>query len=349
MMSGLKVSSSKTQMFSSSSVDDEWGRDIAASLGYARVEDLGLGLKQSKVMNEALLMKLGWVMLTKPSTLWVRVMCAKYNLRPHEMSGAFTFPKGSVCLNAVAKVWAQEPLINMARVRPPEEMLHEPVAAFVTRTGEWWWEKFETFLPTNALLIVAAVMPPSSSARADRMIWGYTSNGAFSTRTPYKALSRRVENNVRPLWKAIWKAPAAQRVRHFLWLASRDRLFTNMERARRHMADDIACLFCGLPESTTHVLRDCEKARRLWLQLIPSASRRNFFSQDVSVWLWVNLGLHESIIQAIRDLLRKEANEQEKAQPIDRLSIGKETSRLINGVEVGFHRLMDPPPELRHC
>ncbi|CAA0824507.1 Ribonuclease H-like superfamily protein [Striga hermonthica] len=93
----------------------------------------------------------------------------------------------------------------------------------------------------------------------------------------------------RPLWRAVWRAPVAQRVRHFLWLASRERLFTNVERTRRHMAEDSACNFCGQPESAIHVLRDCDKARRIWLALVPTSDRREFFLPDVRAWIWSNL------------------------------------------------------------
>ncbi|CAA0834907.1 Ribonuclease H-like superfamily protein [Striga hermonthica] len=148
-----------------------------------------------------------------------------------------------------------EPLLAMARVRPPAELVRAPVPEFVTTTGEWCWERFEAFLPANALLLVAA-------------------------------LSRGVMHNVRPVWNAIWKAPVAQRVRHYLWLAYRDRLLTNVERVRRHMAENAACINCGVPESTTHVLRDCEMARRIWVELVSRDYWPVFFSQDVCLWLW---------------------------------------------------------------
>ncbi|CAA0813004.1 Unknown protein [Striga hermonthica] len=419
MASGLKVSSSKTQIFFSSSVAEDSRCDIAMRLGYAQVEDLGmylgmplihrrvttatyagilekaesrlagwkgrslsaagrltltrsalssfpyyaiqavalpsticnrldqcgrtflwggstdqrkphlvpwedicqpldcggLGLKQSKFMNEALLMNLEWHMLTKPNLLWVRVMCAKYNLKPNEMTGDFKFPNGSVCLRAVAKVWphvrrgtrwalgngrraqfwldlwanTSEPLITVAIERIPEEFIQAPVAEFVTEIGEWWWEKFERFLPTNSLLLIAAVLPPSPSARPDRLVWGYTPNGVFSTKTTYEALTRGATDPSRPLWRTIWRAPAAQRVRHFLWLASRDRLFTNMERFCRHMAGGAACGLCGQPESTSHVLRDCVHARNIWEVLIPNSIRKEFFVHDARAWIWSNL------------------------------------------------------------
>ncbi|GER37301.1 FMN reductase (NADH) RutF [Striga asiatica] len=222
------------------------------------------------------------------------------------MAGEFLFPKGSVCLNALAKVWphvrrgarwalgnmwltGREPLINVATGRIPAEQIHAPVAEFVTTAGEWWWAKFEDLLPATTLLLVAAVLPPKPSTRVDRLVWGYTSNSNFPTKTAYEALTRVITENTRPLWRAIWRAPAAQRVRQFLWLACRDRLFTNMERVHRHMAGDVACYFFGQPESTSHVLRDCANASSIWTVVIPTAIRWEFFAQELREWIGSNL------------------------------------------------------------
>ncbi|CAA0806219.1 Unknown protein [Striga hermonthica] len=206
------------------------------------------------------------------------------------MASNFIFPKGSVCLKALAKAWPHvrrgarwalgngflarfwldvwlnvpNPLINVVTGSVPAEQIHAPVAEYVTEAGDWCWAKFEDLLPATTLLLIAAVMPPRPSARPDRLVWGYTPNGTFTTKSAYEALTRMAKDHARPLWQAIWRAPVAQRVRQFLWLASRDRLFTNMERVRRHMAGDVACYLCGQPESTSHVLRDCPHARRVW-------------------------------------------------------------------------------------
>ncbi|CAA0833833.1 Unknown protein [Striga hermonthica] len=64
----------------------------------------GLGLKNQRRMNMALLMKLGWGLLSKLEALWVRVLCAKYKLHPNTMSDGYHFPSGSVILRAIARV-----------------------------------------------------------------------------------------------------------------------------------------------------------------------------------------------------------------------------------------------------
>ncbi|CAA0828552.1 Unknown protein [Striga hermonthica] len=80
-----------------------------------------------------------------------------------------------------------------------------------------------------------------------------------------------------------------QRVHDFLRPGSRDRLFTNLEWVRRHMAGEVAyCYLCGQPESTSYVLRDCSNARHLWDTLLPSPARREFLSHELRGWIWSN-------------------------------------------------------------
>ncbi|CAA0814630.1 3-epi-6-deoxocathasterone 23-monooxygenase [Striga hermonthica] len=127
------------------------------------------------------------------------------------------------------------------------------------------------------------------SAGSDRVAWSYTPHGLFTTRSAYLALTSPTSKTVQPIWKAVWRAPAAQRVRHFLWIAVRNRLFTNGERWRRHLTDDDGCAGCGQLESTIHVLRDCPKARSIWDRLLPRPYREEFFSSELRSWIWSNL------------------------------------------------------------
>ncbi|MBA0809502.1 hypothetical protein Gohar_025151, partial [Gossypium harknessii] len=61
-----------------------------------------------------------------------------------------------------------------------------------------------------------------------------------------------------------------QRVRFFLWLALKQRLLTNAERARRGLGIDGVCQVCGHgSEDIMHVLRDCPATRDIWNKLIP--------------------------------------------------------------------------------
>ncbi|XVE83745.1 hypothetical protein DITRI_Ditri16bG0111000 [Diplodiscus trichospermus] len=87
-------------------------------------------------------------------------------------------------------------------------------------------------------------------------------------------------------WKIIWRWKGPQRIRSFLWLAVQDRLLTKTELCRRHMANDETCGWCHEGKETgLHVLRDCNVARQVWLNLVSMGSREYFFSMGYKDWL----------------------------------------------------------------
>ncbi|CAN1269114.1 Putative ribonuclease H protein At1g65750, partial [Linum perenne] len=56
------------------------------------------------------------------------------------------------------------------------------------------------------------------------------------------------------IWKTVWRWAGPSRVKHFIWLVAHDRILTNAERRRRHMATTDDCQRCrGYTEDTLHV------------------------------------------------------------------------------------------------
>lgn len=91
-------------------------------------------------------------------------------------------------------------------------------------------------------------------------------------------------------WNQIWKWRGTPRVRSFLWLATHGKLLTNYQRFTRHICPDPTCAKCQLtPETTLHVLWDCPATKNLWLQILPPALRRDFFSLNLQEWIMHNL------------------------------------------------------------
>ncbi|CAA0818301.1 Unknown protein [Striga hermonthica] len=64
--------------------------------------DGGLGLKRQRLMNDALLMKLGWKFLTDHNALWIQVWKAKYGANPFSINHG----RCSAVFQAVKKVWS---------------------------------------------------------------------------------------------------------------------------------------------------------------------------------------------------------------------------------------------------
>ena len=72
---------------------------------------------------------------------------------------------------------------------------------------------------------------------------------------------------VDPLAMAIWKNFAPNKCRIFLWLANKNRLFTNERRFRRGIATSPACPLCPGTESVNHLLLHCPELTTLWREL----------------------------------------------------------------------------------
>jgi hypothetical protein len=103
-------------------------------------------------------------------------------------------------------------------------------------------------------------------------------------------LSMNNQRSLEPIWILIlrWKGP--ERIKTFLWLTVHDNLMINGNRARRHLTNNPVCELCNLElESTSHALRGCLFAKRIWLQLVEARGRRTFFEAGLLPWLMRNL------------------------------------------------------------
>ncbi|CAN1339419.1 Putative ribonuclease H protein At1g65750, partial [Linum perenne] len=94
----------------------------------------------------------------------------------------------------------------------------------------------------------------------------------------------------------VWKWKGSQRIRQFLWLAIKDRLLTNLERNRRHLAGNVDCGICpGTHESCIHILRDCPLAKQVCEKTLGISRTYSFFSPSREEWWNSNLTNDEAV------------------------------------------------------
>ncbi|KAE8774847.1 hypothetical protein D1007_52712 [Hordeum vulgare] len=95
-----------------------------------------------------------------------------------------------------------------------------------------------------------------------------------TTRDSGKQLTAKLAYSA--LWKArpidilapaIWRNCAPNKCRLFLWLANKDRLYTNERRFRRGITTAANCPFCDESETITHLLFSCGELAPLWEEL----------------------------------------------------------------------------------
>ena len=67
-------------------------------------------------------------------------------------------------------------------------------------------------------------------------------------------------------WNVIWKLQVPNKVKHFLWRASRESLPTKLNLFSWHILPDKVCSLCEEhPEDTIHSLWLCDQVKCIWL------------------------------------------------------------------------------------
>ncbi|CAN1147354.1 Putative ribonuclease H protein At1g65750 [Linum perenne] len=153
-------------------------------------------------------------------------------------------------------------LIDLADESNPRISLDD---SFVLQTGDWDLARIRDLLPPAAVNSVAGMTPPNDSLGEDAWSWGGESNGKFTIRSAYNLITGSSSPPTGTDWKKVWNWRGPNKIRLFLWLASHNKLLTNEERRRRHLAGDDSCPRCpGRCESSTHVIKDCPFAVEVW-------------------------------------------------------------------------------------
>ncbi|KAK9047567.1 hypothetical protein V6N11_053406 [Hibiscus sabdariffa] len=167
---------------------------------------------------------------------------------------------------------------------------HVSFGSVLTDDGEWDVAKLAMIFTDDALPYILGVKPPSPQDGPDRCIWRWTNHHGFELKSAYDRCAPPILENTDPLWNQIWKLQVPQRIRCFLWLASRQKLMTNLHRYRRTLTDDPFCPLCQeAEESIIHTLRDCARLQQVWWYIVPPSLAGSFFSNSIKVWLRQNL------------------------------------------------------------
>ena len=128
----------------------------------------------------------------------------------------------------------------------------------------------------------------------DIIRWKWTTDAAYSARSAYLAFFQGTIHFEGA--KPIWKTWAPQKVKLFMWLAVRQRIWTSDRRRHRGLTSDATCRLCDQEEETAdHLLCTCSFTRQVWHTLLsvlgiqnsPSPAGLNFLEW----WLLLRQGL----------------------------------------------------------
>ncbi|XP_074300282.1 uncharacterized protein LOC141631521 [Silene latifolia] len=295
--------------------------------------DGGLGLKNARLVSQALLVKIFWRSQHHSTSLLSKITRSKYQKDfpiPHKISKysaasfgwkgivkstfllrdgiAWKFGNGrSIDLKNDAWVLGNKPFFKsqtQAQTISFDDLLLD---------STHWSSKavFKYFNTASAKSICAMELP--SEPTDDYIYWKFTEDGSYSAKSGYSYLLKLAQHSsasrshTSSLFGLIWKLPCQPHIKLFLWKIVNQILPTADVLIRRGMNVSPTCCFCHLDsESLSHLFRDCDIVKRLWLASILGI-RIEPASNNIPFLTWVQkcfIYLFKSDIQGIWQAMR---------------------------------------------
>lgn len=257
----------------------------------------GMGFREIKKFNQALLAKQGWRLLTHPESLCARVLCGKYyhnrdfleatkkknssHVWRAIIHGREALKKGlikRVGSGISVRIW-DDPWIPSNNGHKP---LFRPPGAPATMVSEllvndsmmWDIQKVKANFCEADVKAICSI--PTGKYANDIWAWAKEPNGHFSVRSAYKTLisessnseAGNSEGDLRPFWQLLWKCKVPPKVKCFWWRVIKDFIPCRDIMKKRHMERLSICEICGAAEETTlHALTKCTWAKLFWTTL----------------------------------------------------------------------------------
>ncbi|KAG7576108.1 hypothetical protein ISN45_Aa03g005410 [Arabidopsis thaliana x Arabidopsis arenosa] len=273
----------------------------------------GFGFKDLQCFNQALLAKQAWRLLNDKESLFYKIFKSRYFLntdflnatngtRPSYAWKSILF--GRELLNRGLRrvigngentyVWIDKWLFDGQNRRPMNLQRQMDITLKVSQiidpiSRNWNLNMLRDLFPWKDVQLILQQRPVVSLA--DFYCWSGTSNGMYTSKSGYEAISRQTHSqlfreanaqpSLNPLFQSIWSITTAPKIKVFLWkvlkgaVAVEDRLRTR----GIHIAD--GCLMCKEENETlNHILFQCPLARQVWA-LSPLQSPWNGFGDSI--------------------------------------------------------------------
>ncbi|KAK9987796.1 hypothetical protein SO802_028035 [Lithocarpus litseifolius] len=261
----------------------------------------GLGFRDLKAFNLALLAKQWWRMQKHPNSLVHIVLKAKY-FSNSEASEAELGRRPSYAWRSIwnagkvadrgsrwcigngdgVRIWKDRwiPSPESFKVTSPvgSHSGLERVSSLIDVEKRGWdvGKVKNTFLPHEAELILS--IPISARLPEDSLIWAWTPNGRFTSKSAYNVAQKMLDEEkgrgeevgtldstgMRGIWKMVWHLNCPNKIKHLLWRACKNILPTKFRLIQRGVGMEGGCDLCGLEETLGHALWSCKMAANVW-------------------------------------------------------------------------------------
>ncbi|KAK8629910.1 hypothetical protein V6N13_078727 [Hibiscus sabdariffa] len=242
----------------------------------------GLGFRDLRTFNKALIAKVAWRLIKFPDSLLARTLMGIYfpdgdifaSSKGNNPSWAWTSIK-----EGIKDKWIpQLPSLSVSSPKPP--LCTDVTVSRLILPDERRWNlgKLESLFSTEEVEAIISV-PIGGEDTKDELIWSGSRNGQYSVKSGYYILSvNDIEEEVpghsedtlrnRPLWKSLWKLKVPPKIRAFLWKLCHNILPTRGVLSNQFhgaFSSSPACSRCGENfECSEHCLFFCPFAQAVW-------------------------------------------------------------------------------------
>ena len=249
----------------------------------------GLGIINTRLMNDCLLVKWIWKILQEPDELWFKMLKAKY-MRDTDFFSAkskggsqfwqglqkvkhlfkwganFTVGRGNNC-SFWHDCWLHE---------VPLKIYYEDLYRMVSHPGcvvgdcwvdQDWVVQFRRALSSEefqrwTMLYDELQLFSIDENIPDKVSWALDKTKMFTTKSLYRFLSNRgMPSRVAGI---IWKCKVPLKIKFFLWQTFNNKLPVGLSLLRRGWKGDGKCCLCGVLETINHILFYCVLAKLIW-------------------------------------------------------------------------------------
>lgn len=260
-------------------------------------EEGGLGFRDSRDFNLALLAKQVWRLLIYPESLLARGMKGRY----YRHSNPLNVGKANNPSYGWTSLWTARSVLQAELVRTigdgadtrvwedcwiPEDKARPAIPLgpnvdrdlhvhhLIVHETMCWNEPLirELVAPEDVTKITA--LSPSRLRRKDGYVWKHTKSGAYTVRSGYELVNKKrreiqaqpvEEPSTTSLKKEIWSLKTTRKIKHFLWQSLSGFVTSASKLYDRHCATDKTCTRCGAEDETiNHILFECPPARQCW-------------------------------------------------------------------------------------
>ncbi|EEF45711.1 conserved hypothetical protein [Ricinus communis] len=166
----------------------------------------GLGIRDLRAFNEALVAKLAWTCIVNPSLLWVRILMSK--------SGVIKIVNNGESAKFWIDNWIPElgHLVHHVFRSLSHYLIDGLVKEFVDSSSQWNWNVLNGLLPYHVTFKLAALSTPCAELGEDGISWGFSFSRKFSTKTTYCSIMEKLLSNKYQLGVTLIKMPLAKLV-----------------------------------------------------------------------------------------------------------------------------------------